>query len=368
MTHPDPSLGKDDTSDLTLTSRKEQHLDVVLAGQAGATVTTGLESVAFEHVALPEVSWHDVDLSTEFLGHRIGAPVMIGSMTGGPSRAGAINRTLAQVCQGLRLPLAVGSQRVMIEGGAAAGLDRSLRSLAPDIPILANFGAAQLNRGFGRDQALRAVEAIGANALILHLNPLQEAVQAEGDRDWRGLTAKIGALARGLPVPVVVKEVGTGLSGTVVARLADEGVTIFDVAGAGGTDWARVEAARAPDRASAQVAACFAGWGIPTADAIRAARRAAPQATIIGSGGIVTGLDAARAIRLGADLVSLAGAVLASALGGPEALERQLDVVLKQLRTACFCTGSADLAALRRAALVSRDPAATSATTPRPAG
>ncbi|WP_207103149.1 alpha-hydroxy-acid oxidizing protein, partial [Paracoccus shandongensis] len=132
------------------------------------------------------------------------------------------------------------------------------------------------------------------------------------------------------------------------------------------TDWARVEAARAPDRASAQVAACFAGWGIPTADAIRAARQAAPQATIIGSGGIVTGLDAARAIRLGADVVSLAGAVLASALDGPEALERQLDVVLKQLRTACFCTGSADLAALRRARLISGP--ATSATTPRPAG
>ncbi|WP_347138570.1 type 2 isopentenyl-diphosphate Delta-isomerase [Paracoccus sp. SSK6] len=355
MNKPDPPLGKEDASGLTLASRKEQHLDVVLAGEAGATVRTGLESVVFEHVALPEASWDHVDLSTDFLGHRIGAPVMIGSMTGGPARAGAINRTLAQVCQALRLPLAVGSQRVMIEGGPAAGLDRSLRGLAPDIPILANFGAAQLNRGFGRDQALRAIEAIGANALILHLNPLQEAVQPEGDRDWRGLAAKIGALAHGLPVPVVVKEVGAGLSATVVARLAAEGVSIFDVAGAGGTDWARVEAARAPDRISAQVAACFAGWGIPTADAIRGARRAAPQATIIGSGGIVTGLDAARAIRLGADLVSLAGAVLASALDGPEALEQQLDVVLRQLRTACFCTGSADLAMLRQARLAGSD-------------
>ncbi len=351
MTHPDPSLGKDNDSRLTLTSRKDQHLDVVLAGQAGATVTTGLETVLFEHIALPEVSWHEVDLSTDFLGHRIEAPVMIGSMTGGPRRAGAINRTLAQICQQLRLPLAVGSQRVMIEGGGDAGLDASLRRLAPDIPILANFGAAQLNRGFGRDQALRAIEAIGASALILHLNPLQEAVQPEGDRDWRGLAAKIGVLARDLPVPVVVKEVGAGLSATVIARLAAEGVTVFDVAGAGGTDWARVEAARAAEPAAAQVAACFAGWGIPTADAFRAARQAAPDATIIGSGGIVTGLDAARAIRLGADVVSLAGAVLASALDGPEALARQLDIVLAQLRTACFCTGSADLAALRRARL-----------------
>lgn len=351
MTHTDPSLGKDNDRGLTLTSRKEQHLDVVLAGQARATVTTGLETVLFEHVALPEVSWHAVDLSTRFLDHDIDAPLMIGSMTGGPQRAAAINRSLAQVCQQLRLPLAVGSQRVMIEGGEAAGLDGSLRRLAPDIPILANFGAAQLNRGFGRDQALRAVEAIGASALILHLNPLQEAVQPEGDRDWGGLAAKIGALARDLPVPVVVKEVGAGLSAAVVARLAAEGVTAFDVAGAGGTDWARVEAARATDPDAAQVAACFAGWGIPTAEAIREARQAAPQATIIGSGGIVSGLDAARAIRLGADVVSLAGAVLAAAIDGPDVLWRQLDIVLRQLRTACFCTGSADLAALRRARL-----------------
>lgn len=314
-------------------------------------VATGLEAVVFEHVALPEVSWHDVDLSTGFLGQRISAPLMIGSMTGGPSRAGAINRALAEVCQQMRLPLAVGSQRVVIEGGDSAGLDLSLRRLAPDVPILANLGAAQLNKGFGRDQALRAIESIEASALILHLNPLQEAVQAEGDRDWRGLAAKIGQLARDLPVPVVVKEVGTGLSGPVVRRLSDEGVTIFDVAGAGGTDWARVEAARAPDPAAAQIAACFAGWGIPTADAIRAARAAAPGATVIGSGGIATGLDAARAIRLGADLVSLAGAVLAAAVAGPEALMQQLDIVLKQLRTACFCTGSHDLAALRQARL-----------------
>ena len=351
MTHPDPTLGKDNETGPTLTSRKEQHLDVVLAGQAGATVTTGLEAVLFEHVALPEVSWHDVDLSTEFLGRRIDAPVMIGSMTGGPARAGAINRTLAQVCQQMRLPLAVGSQRVMIEGGETAGLDASLRRLAPDIPILANFGAAQLNRGFGRDEALRAIEGIGADALILHLNPLQEAVQPEGDRDWRGLAAKIGVLARDLPVPVVVKEVGMGLSAAVVTRLAAEGITIFDVAGAGGTDWALVEAARTTDPAAARIAACFAGWGIPTADAIRAARHAVPDATIIGSGGIVTGLDAARAIRLGADVVSLAGAVLASALKGPEVLTQQLDMVLGQLRTACFCTGSPDLAALRLARL-----------------
>lgn len=336
----------------TLTSRKEQHLDAVLAGKASAVTTTGLETVLFEHVALPEVSWDAINLSTTFLGHRIGAPLMVGSMTGGPQRAAQINRTLAEVCQALRIPLAVGSQRVMIEGDGDAGLGPDLRRIAPSIPILANLGAAQLNRGYGRDEAIRAVEAIDAQALILHLNPLQEAVQREGDRDWRGLTGRIADLARALPVPVIVKEVGAGLSAAVVARLADAGIGIFDVAGAGGTDWALIEAARAESAAQAQVAACFAGWGIPTATAIRMARGAAPDATIIGSGGIVTGLDAARAIRLGADLVSVAGAVLPAALDGPDALERQLSVVTAQLRTACFCTGSADLSALRRARLL----------------
>ncbi|WP_221829715.1 type 2 isopentenyl-diphosphate Delta-isomerase [Paracoccus yeei] len=336
----------------TLTSRKEQHLDAVLAGKASAVTTTGLEAVRFEHVALPEVSWEAINLSMRFLGRPIGGPLLIGSMTGGPSRAAQINRTLAGVCQALRIPLAVGSQRVMIEGDRDGGLDRGLRRIAPDIPILANLGAAQLNRGYGRDQALRAIEAIDAQALILHLNPLQEAVQPEGDRDWRGLTDKIGELARALPVPVIVKEVGAGLSAAVVARLAEAGIGIFDVAGAGGTDWARVEAARAGSQAQAQVAACFAGWGIPTATAIRMARAAAPKATVIGSGGIVTGLDAARAVRLGADLVSMAGAVLPAALEGPDALEQHLGIVLAQLRTACFCTGSADLAQLRQARLL----------------
>lgn len=352
MNNPDPAPGANGTTGFKLTSRKDEHLDAVLAGRAGPAVATGLEAVRFEHVALPEVSWDAIDLSAVFLGRTVAAPVMIGSMTGGPARAGAINRNLAEVCQHLRLPLAVGSQRVLIEGGGAEGLGSELRRLAPDVPIMANLGAAQLNRGFGPDQAMRAVAAIGADALILHLNPLQEAVQPEGDRDWTGLAVRIGALARAVPVPVIVKEVGAGLSAPVITRLLAEGIDHFDVAGAGGTDWARVEAARAADPADAAVALCFAGWGIPTARAIRDARRAAPEAVIIGSGGIVTGLDAARALRLGADMVSLAGAVLRSALDGPDALAGQLDIVLRQLRTACLCTGSADLAALRRARLI----------------
>ncbi|QUS35826.1 type 2 isopentenyl-diphosphate Delta-isomerase [Falsirhodobacter algicola] len=332
--------------------RKSQHLDIVLEGRAAGDGRTGLESVRFAHVALPELHLDRIDLSTVFLGRKIALPFLVSSMTGGPARAAAINARLAQACQAARVPLAVGSQRVALEAGDAGGLDRGLRAAAPDIPILANLGAAQLNLGYGAEQALRAVEAIEADALIIHLNPLQEALQPEGDRDWRGLTARIGALVRALPVPVIIKEVGAGLSAAVIRTLSDEGVAIFDVAGSGGTSWAAVEGARAAHPRDAAIAAAFADWGIPTATALRQARDMCPKATIIASGGLTTGLDAARAIRLGADLAGFAATLLPAALHSAEAVEETFAVLEGQLRVACFCTGSPDLTALRKAALL----------------
>jgi isopentenyl-diphosphate delta-isomerase len=293
----------------------------------------------------------EIDLSLPFLGRRIGAPLLVSSMTGGPARATAINRNLAEACQALRLPLAVGSQRVALEAGEAGGLGAELRRLAPSVPLLANFGAAQLNTGFGPEEARRAVEMIGADALIIHLNPLQEAVQPEGDRDWRGLLGRIEALARDLPVPVVAKEVGAGLSGPVARRLWNAGVRVLDVAGAGGTSWAAVEAERAQSPRQAAVARAFADWGIPTAQAIAAVRAECPEAVVIGSGGIRDGLDVARAIRLGADLVGQASGLLDAATQSAEAVAEQFGTVIAQLRVACFCTGSRDLAELRVAAL-----------------
>lgn len=333
--------------------RKNQHLDIVLGGRGrGVAARTGLDEVRFEHVALPELHMDAIDLSTGFLGKRIGAPLLVSSMTGGPARAEAINRNLALACAALDLPLAVGSQRVAIEAGAVGGLGAELRALAPRIPILANFGAAQLNLGFGPAEARRAVEMIGADALIIHLNPLQEAVQPEGDRDWRGLLGHIEALARDLPVPIVVKEVGAGLSAAVARRLWEAGVRVLDVAGAGGTSWAAVEAERARNPHQAAVSRAFADWGIPTAQAIAEVRAACPEAVVIGSGGIRDGLDAARAIRLGADLVGQAAGVLDAATESPEAVVAHFETVVAQLRVACFCTGSADLAALRQARLL----------------
>lgn len=313
---------------------------------------TGFEEITFEHSALPELDLDSVDLSTDFIGKQINAPLLVSSMTGGPSRAAQINRNLAIACQTLGLGLAVGSQRIAIEGQEISGLGTDLRRYAPDIPLLANFGAAQLNLGFGIDEARRAVGMIGADALIIHLNPLQEAVQPEGDRNWSGLLGRIEALARGLHVPIVVKEVGAGISGATARRLVDAGVKVIDVAGAGGTSWAAVEAERAKSPEQAAIARAFVDWGIPTAAAIAQVRAACPNTTIIGSGGIRNGLDAAKAIRLGADIVGQAAGILEAATRSDEAVITQLSITMSQLRIACFCTGSKDLLALKQASLV----------------
>ena len=347
--------GSSTTADIG--TRKSDHLDIVLApALASRRVASGFERVAFEHVALPELSLAEIDLSTMFLGHRLAAPLLISSMTGGPERAARINRHLAEAAEELGIALAVGSQRIALEGRASGGLDRSLRSCAPSIPILANVGGAQLVLGYGREEAERAVDMIGANALIIHLNPLQEALQAGGDTDWRGVLAAIESLARNLSVPIVVKEVGAGITGDLARRLVDAGVHAVDGAGAGGTRWAAVEAERAPDAARRDTALLFADWGNPTAEAIVDVRRSCPQAVVIGSGGIRNGLDVAKAIRLGADLAGQAAASLASADHSAEAASAHFRTVIEQLRVACFCTGSADLAALRRARLRQASP------------
>jgi isopentenyl-diphosphate delta-isomerase len=334
-------------------SRKGDHLDIVLKpALAPPRAETGFDAVRFEHVALPEIDLDAIDLSAAFLGRRLAAPILISSMTGGPDRAARINARLAEVAQALGLALAVGSQRIALEGRGSGGLDRSLRALAPSVPILANIGAAQLGLGYGLDEARRAVEMIDADALIVHLNPLQEAVQPGGDRRWSGILARIEALARDLGCPIVAKEVGGGISGAVARRLVDAGVGIVDVAGAGGTSWAAIEAERLADPRARAAALLFADWGIPTAQAIRDVRAACPEAVVIGSGGIRNGLDAAKAIRLGADLAGQAGASLAAADDSLEAVAAHFSGVVEELRIACFCTGSADLEALRRAPLL----------------
>ncbi|MEZ3183693.1 type 2 isopentenyl-diphosphate Delta-isomerase [Pseudomonas sp. LM13] len=337
----------------SLVSRKNDHLDIVLdPGRAASTAGNGFAAFRFEHCALPELHLDQIDLRSQLFGRPLQAPLLISSMTGGAARSAAINAHLAEAAQQLGIAMAVGSQRVALETAGDQGLTGQLRQLAPDILLLANFGAAQLVRGYGVDEARRAVEMIEGDALIVHLNPLQEAVQVGGDRDWRGVLQAIEALAARLPVPVVIKEVGAGISAAVARRLIDAGVAAIDVAGAGGTSWAAVEAARAADASQQAVAQAFADWGIPTAQALLAVREACPNTPLIASGGIRDGVEAAKAIRLGADLVGQAAGVLQAAMHSSEAVVSHFEVLIEQLRIACFCTGSADLAGLRQARLL----------------
>lgn len=336
-----------------LSARKNDHLDIVL-DPAGNTQRgeSGFATFAFEHCALPELHLDQVALGSRFLGRALKAPLLISSMTGGAVRATRINRHLAEAAQALGIALGVGSQRVALESDANQGLTRQLRELAPDVLLLSNIGAAQLVSGVGLDEARRLVDMLDADALIIHLNPLQEAVQPGGDRDWRGVLAAIEQLAARLEVPLIAKEVGAGIGATVARQLVEAGVAAIDVAGAGGTSWAVVEAQRAQTPAQRQIAMAFADWGIPTAQALVGVRAACPDTPLIASGGIRDGVEAAKAIRLGADLVGQAAAALPGALQSTEAVIEHFEVLIAQLRIACFCTGSADLTALRRAPLL----------------
>ncbi len=341
-------------------ARKDSHLDLVLAGVGSPDGSgTGLDEVRFAHCALPELDLRSIDISIPWLGRKLAAPFLISSMTGGPARAERINRHIAEAAEVLGIAFGVGSQRVALEGAGSTGLDAGLRRAAPSVPLLANLGAAQIRGEAGRALAHRAVSALEADALIIHLNPLQEALQPEGDTDWSAVLQSIERIAAELPVPIIVKEVGAGISAAVARRLWDVGVRHLDVAGSGGTSWAAIEAGRAHSPEQAAVAAPFRDWGIPTALAIREAREALPEMFLIGSGGIRHGLDAAKAIRLGADLVGQAAGVLEAALGGTEQVESFFRIQFQQLRIACFATGSRDLASLKRAPLLSAPGAAS---------
>lgn len=326
---------------------------MVLAGRGKHGLATGFDDWRFVHEALPDLDYGSIDLGADFLGRRLQAPLLISAMTGGPARAEVINARLAEAAQYLGIALAVGSQRSAIEGGGAGGLDRSLRNRAPDTPILANIGAAQLTQGFGVDEAKRALDMIGADALVVHLNPLQEACQPEGDRDWWGVGAALQALIRGLDAPVIVKETGAGISALTAQRLTAMGAAAIDVAGAGGTNWALIEGERSRDDNDRLHAVAFANWGIPTARAIAEARNALPETLIIGSGGIRDGVDVAKALRLGADVVGTAAGVIHAATQSTEAVVDHFQTLIRQLRTVCFCTNAANLAALKRVPLLS---------------
>ncbi len=331
----------------TIESRKADHIDIVLNQNVNAKgVTTGFERYYFEHVALPELDLDGVDTSLTLFGKPLKSPLLISSMTGGAAETEAINLRLAEAAETLGIAMGVGSQRAAIEAGQLADSYR-VRRVAPNLLLFANLGAVQFNYGYGVDECRRAVEMIEADALFLHLNPLQEAVQAEGDRDWKGLLAKIEAVARELPVPVVVKEVGNGISAAVARRLVDAGVSAIDVAGAGGTSWSEVEAHRQPDPLRRRIAHTFADWGIPTAVALRETRAALPaDVPIFASGGIRNGVEVAKAIALGATLVGSAAPLLSAATESADSVYDKFHAFAEELRIAMFCAGAGTLAQL----------------------
>ena len=328
--------------------RKKEHLELCLdAERVTGPSRTGFDRYVFVHNALPELDIDEIDLGATFLGKKLKAPLLISSMTGGFAVARNVNRNLAMAAQELGLAMGVGSQRVAIEEPSVAG-SFQVRDLAPDILLLANLGAVQLNYGYGIGQCRRAVEMIGADGLIFHLNVLQEAVQPEGNRNFKGLTRKIAEVCRQLKVPVVAKEVGSGISVDVAQRLARAGVRAIDVAGKGGTSWYAVEATRAA-KAGKPVDAAFADWGIPTEETLVTVRKALPEMELVASGGVRTGLDIAKAIALGADIAALGQPLLASALESPRKVVDFIRGILNELRIAMLCVGASDLAALRRA-------------------
>lgn len=332
--------------------RKRDHIDIVLAGAARHSVPAGFDAIRFRHDALPEVDFSRIDLSTTFLGKPLRLPYLASSMTGGPDVSDRINRAIAEAAEQLGFAMGVGSQRISLTTGDASGLGPELRRIAPSIPIYGNLGAIQLVNGMGLEEARRAVGQLGADALILHLNPVQEAVQPGGDRNWAGVEAAIERLARALPVPVIAKEVGSGISGAVARRLVACGVAAIDVAGAGGTSWAAVEGHRLGGDAGQNLGEIFRDWGIPTPVCLAEVRAQCPDVPLIASGGIRHGLDAARAIRLGATLAGQAAALLPAAMQGTEAVVAHVQAFAEALRVACLATGSQDLAALAKAELL----------------
>jgi isopentenyl-diphosphate Delta-isomerase len=338
---------------VTIDQRKADHIRINLEEDVQfPTLTTGLERYRFVHQALPELNLADVDTQVTVFNKRIAAPILVSSMTGGTAQAESINRNLAEAAQARGLAMGLGSQRAGLEFEETSATFR-VRDVAPNILLLANLGAIQLNYSYTVDQCQRAVEMIEADALILHLNPLQEVLQAEGDLNWRGLLAKIEAVCRTLPVPVVAKEVGWGISAESARALYNAGISAIDVAGSGGTSWSQVEMHRAPTARLRRLAAAFSSWGIPTAESLRevyTVRKSMglEHLPIFASGGIRTGLDIGKCVALGAELVGLASPFLKQAVESAEAVAKEMEILETELRIAMFCSAAGDITALRQ--------------------
>ncbi len=333
--------------------RKADHIKINLEKDVHSGLSTGLEKYHFIHEALPELNLEDVDTSLKVFGKQLAAPILISSMTGGTEQAEIINRRLAEAAQMTRTAMGVGSQRAALEDRIKAKTYQ-VRKFAPDILLFANLGAVQLNYNYGIDECRRAVDMIEADALYLHLNPLQEAVQSGGDTNFKGLAGKIENVCRKLDVPVIAKEVGWGISKRTAKLLFDCGVAAIDVAGAGGTSWSQVEMHRATDEFVRELASTFIAWGISTTDSILNVRQAAPKMLIFASGGLRDGLDIAKCVALGSRLGGMAGKFLKAASVSTENTVEMMKLIQRQIQVTMFAAGVGKLAGLKKARLVEK--------------
>lgn len=335
--------------------RKNDHIEICLKENVQARrVTTGFEELHLVHKALPEINRKEIDLSIEVFNHKFSAPIMVESMTGGTPKTAKINAAIAQAVEELHLGMGVGSQRATLEDPKAEKTFSVVRQKAPNAFITANLGAPQLVGGCGVKKAKKAVEMLDANALVIHLNPLQEAVQPEGETSYEGVLKAIRKVVKGLDVPVIVKETGCGIAAAEAKQLEAIGVAAIDIAGAGGTSWAAVEYYRAKsqtDEARQRLGEVFWDWGIPTvASLVEVTQRT--RVPVIASGGVRSGIDVTKALVLGASLVGMAYPVLDSAIHGVEKVKKKLQLVIEELRNTMFLVGADSVQGLKRVPVV----------------
>lgn len=341
--------------DTPTTSRKQQHVDVCLEEDvAFRSKSAGFERYEFEYNALPELNLAEVSTATTFLGKSLSQPLMISCMTGGYADAERINRHLAEVCESRRIAVGVGSMRQAWESSTHHRSFSIVRQAAPTIPIVANIGAAEIAHKPSVEKLRLLIDLIQADALTIHLNALQELLQPEGTPAFRGVLAGIEHTVKSLELPIIVKEVGAGISGAVARRLLDVGVRIIDVAGAGGTSWAGVEILRIADTEKRAVVEALWDFGIPTCQCLEqvAALKKEYDFCLVASGGVRSGMDAATSLALGADMVASARPFLLELEEkGQEALSQKIQAWELQLRSLMFLTGSATLAQLQNAVI-----------------
>ncbi|MFO7928614.1 MAG: type 2 isopentenyl-diphosphate Delta-isomerase [Candidatus Humimicrobiaceae bacterium] len=334
--------------------RKKEHLFVSLNEDVEATeISNGFKDYRFIHQALPGIALEEIDVSTTFLGKKLELPMMISPLVGGINQTGKINKDLAKVAQLKGIAMGLGSQRTAIEDN---GNHKSylVRDVAPDILLFSNLGAVQLNYGFGVKECSQAVKMVDADALIIHLNLMQEAFQAEGNCNFRGLEEKIGKVCNSLDVPVLVREVGFGISREVAKKLVGINVSAIDVGGAGGTSWVEVEKHRSKDRLLKKVAPSFNSWGIPTADSVKAVRSVSETIPLVASGGIRTGLEVAKAIALGADIAGIALPMLRNIRVSVKSCIDYINEIKAGLKIAMFGIGAARIDDLKHTPFITK--------------